>query len=230
VPFRELRGHPRAAAELIEVARAGDVLEVERVRSVRLAGRGLLAVAAAVGGLEAVAALHLLQLALGVLRVRVPVDRIRREAISRPADVHHLLLPGGEALDEQGGEAVVMVGAVGLDVPVVVVEAQPGGDAGGGTHRGVAPQGFVMPGIGAVAVVVDLGGTRVEDHAVQGDAPGRHHPARAAGRGLGVGGHLEAVFLFGDRVGIPPVGELGDFMVRDAVGFDDPLVPLHGDL
>ena len=228
--LRELRGHPGAAAELIEVARAGDVLEVERVGAIGLAGRGLLAVAPAVGGLEAVTALHLLELALRVRRVGVTIDRIRREAVRGPADVHHLLLAGREPLDEQGGEAVVVVGAVGLDVPVVIVEAQAGRDAGGGAHGGVAPQGFVMPGVGAVAVVVDLGGTRVEDHPVQGHAPGGHHPAgRPAGGGFGLGRHLEVVLLLGDGVGVPPVRELRDLMVRDAVGLDDPLVALDGD-
>jgi hypothetical protein len=125
---------------------------------------------------------------------------------------------------------VVVVGAVGLDVAVVLVEAEADLDLGRRAHLGVAHQRLIVPGVAALAVVVDLGGTGVEDHSVQGHAPGGHHPAGgSAFERLGVGGDFEAVLLLGDGVGIPPVGEGRDLMVRDAVGLDDALVALHGD-
>ncbi len=58
--LREFWGDAAAPAELVEVAGAGDVFEVEAERAVGLARWGFLTVAATVGGLEAVAALHFL--------------------------------------------------------------------------------------------------------------------------------------------------------------------------
>ena len=228
--LREFRRHAGTSAELVEVSRAGDVFEVEAERAVRLAGRGLFAVAAAVGGLEAVAALHLLELALGVFRLRERVDRVDREAVRGPADLGHLLLAAGEAIEEEGGDAVIVVGAVGLDVPMVLVEAQADLDLRGRAHLGVAHQGLVVPRVAAVAVVIDFGGARIEDDAVQGHAPGRHHPpGRAAGERLGVGRDFEAILLLRDGVGVAAVREGRDLVVRDAVGLDDALVALDGE-
>ena len=228
--LREFRRDAGPAAELIEVAGARDVLEVEAERAIGLAGRGDLAVAASVGGLEAVAALHLPELALGVFRLGVSVHGVDREAIGGPADVGHLLLAAGEAFEEQGGDAVVMVGAVGLHMAMVLVEPEADLDLRGRAHLGVAHQRFIMPRVAAVAVVVDFRGAGVEDDAVQGDAPGGHHPAgRAALERLRVGGDFEAILLLGDGVRVTAVREGGDLVVRDAVGLDDALVALHRD-
>ncbi len=92
----------------------------------------------------------------------------------------HLLVVAAETFDEQGGQAVVMVGAVGLDVAVVLVETETDLDLGRGAHLGVAHQRLVMPRAAPVAVVIDFSGAWVEDDAVQGDTPGRHHPAAGA--------------------------------------------------
>ena len=226
----EFRGHTRPPAKLVEVARASHVFKIEAKRAIGLAGRGRLAVAAAVGGLEAVAALHALERALRVFGISVGVDGIHRVAVGGPTHVGHLLFAARKAFQEQGGEAVVVVGAVGLHVAVVVVEAEARPDLGGSPHRLVAGQRLIVPRIAAVAVVVDFGGARVEDHPVQGDAPSGHHPGgRAALRGLRVGRDLEVVFLLGDSVRVAAVRELGDLVVGDAVGFDDALVALHRD-
>ena len=229
-PLREFGRHARASAELIEIARAGDVFEVEAERAVGLAGRARLAVAAAVGRLEPVAAPHLPEFAPRVRGLRVGVERVDRIAVRRPADMRHLFLAPGESLEEEGGDAVIMVGPVGLDVAVVGVEAEAGGDARRRAHLGVAPQRFIAPGIAAVAVVEDLGGAGIEDHAVQRDAPGGHRPAgRPAWRGLRVGRDLQAIILFRDRVRVAAVGEPGHRVVGDAVGFDHALVAADGD-
>ena len=142
----------------------------------------------------------------------------------------HLLLAAREALDEQGGETVVMVGAIGLDVPVILVEAESDLDLGRGAHLGVAHQRLVVPRVAAIAVVVDFGGAWVEDDAVQRDTPGRHHPAgRAAGERLGVGGDFEPILLLRDGVGVAAVREGRDLVVWDTIGLDDALVALDGE-
>jgi hypothetical protein len=112
---------------------------------------------------------------------------------------------------------------------MVLVDAEADRDPGSRAHLGVALERLVAPGVAPVAVIIDLGGAGVEDHAVQGDAPGVGEAAGLLGGRLRVDGHLEAVFLLRDRVGVPPVGEGGHLVVRDAVGFDDPLVPADGD-
>ena len=86
-----------------------------------------------------------------------------------------------------------------------------------------------MPRAAAVSVVVDLGGAWVEDHAVQGYAPSRHHAGGGTRLRLRIGRDFEAILLLGDGVGVTAVGELGNLVVRNTIGLDDPLVPLNGD-
>ena len=189
-PLGEFRGHARAPAEFVEVAVSGHVFVIEAEGAVRLAGGAGLSVASALGGLQAIAALHGFERALRIGRVGVSVDRVGRIAVGRPADVGHLSFPAGEPRDEQGGESVVMVGSVGLDVSVVLVEAEADRDPGRGAHLGVALERFVAPGVAPLTVIIDFRGTRVEDHAVQGDPPGVGEAAGRLGRRLGSGGYL----------------------------------------
>jgi len=142
----------------------------------------------------------------------------------------HLLVVPAEALDEQGGQAVVMVGTIGLDVAVILVEAESGFDLRGRSHLSVAHQRFVMPRITAIAVVEDFGGARVEDHAVESHTPSGHHPTDGSTfEGLRVGRDFKAILLLRDGVGVAAVREGRDLVVRDAVGLDDTFVALDGD-
>ena len=123
-----------------------------------------------------------------------------------------------------------MVGSVGLDVAVILVEAQPGLNLGCGAHLGITHERLVLPWVAALAVVEDLGGAWVEDNPVQGDAPGRHHPAgRATFSGLRLGRDFKTIFLLRDGVGVSPVGERRDLVVGDAIRLDYALVALHGE-
>ena len=227
--LREFRGHARAPAEFVEVAVARNIFVIEGEGAVGLPGGAGLPVAAPLGRLQAIAALHGLEGALRIDRVGVGVDRVDRIAVGRPTDMGHLCFSAGEPRDEQGREAVIMVGSVRLDVAMVLVEAESGRDPGGRAHLSVALERLVAPKVAPVAIVKDFGGAGVEDHAVQGDPPGVGEAAGLLGRRLGSSGHLEPVFLLGDGIRVTPVGERGDLVVRYAVGFDDPLIPLEGD-
>jgi len=46
---------------------------------------------------------------------------------------------------------------------------------------------------------------------------------------LRVGRNFEAILLLRDGVRVSAVGELGDLVVREAIGLDDALVALNGD-
>lgn len=122
----------------------------------------------------------------------------------------------GELAIEADRHGVVVVGAVRLDVGVVVVDAE--------IDR--PRQGLILP---LRVAVPPLRGKWVKHHPVHSHAKGLHGELGGLTGNLGLSRHLEGVVLRGDRIRIPAPGKLPDIVVRNAVGADDALPAIDGD-
>ncbi len=213
----KLRRHAGASPALVQVAAAGGVVEILDEAAV-IETPWLVAGPRPPALFQVIAAAEFHDGAGGVGRVAVAPGGVDGEAVGSPADERHLLLAAGEPLQERDGNAVVMVGAVGLHVGVVGIEAE----------RERAAEGVVVP-AGVAVVVPHLGGAGIEQHAIDRDAEGlaaqRHRP----GGGHGLRRHREAVALRADAVRVIRVGEAASGVIGQAIRGDDALVARDGD-
>ena len=229
--FGEFGGEGEAAIAFVEVATAGDegvVLDEGAVVGATGAGGGL----GALAGFEGVAGAEGFHAGGGVFGVGVAAEGIDGEAVGGPADERGVLVGFEVELVHDGfWEAVIVVGAAGLDMGVIFIE----------TERDSAAEGFVVPVGGAVAIP-EFGGAGVEEDAIEGDAEG------LVGRALGnavFGGEMERGDLAGggwgsgqgegvglgfDAVGVAAIGEGADEVIGDGVGFDVAGGALESDL
>ena len=228
--FGEFGGEGEAAIAFVEVATAGDegvVLDEGAVVGATGAGGGL----GALAGFEGVAGAEGFHAGGGVFGVGVAAEGVDGEAVGGPADEGGMLVGFEVELVHDGfWEAVVVVGAAGLDMGVIFIE----------TERNSAAEGFVVPVGGAVAIP-EFGGAGVEEDAIEGDAEGL--VGRALGsavfggemeRGdLGSGGwgsgQSEGIGLGFDLVGVAAIGEGADEVIGDGVGFHEAGGALEGD-
>ena len=228
--FGEFGGEGEAAIAFVEVAAGRNesvILDEGTVVGAAWAG-GWLGTGA---GFEGVAGAERFHAGGGVFGVGVASEGIDGEAVGGPADERGVLVGFEAELVHDGfGEAVVVVGAAGLDMGVIFIE----------TEWDSAAEGLVVPVGGAVAIP-EFGGARVKEDTVQGDAEGL--VGRALGgailgggmeRGdLGSGGwgsgQGEGVGLGFDAVGVAAIGEGADEVIGDGVGFDEARGALEGD-
>lgn len=228
--FGELRGEGEAAIALVEVAAAGDegvILDEGTIVGAAGAGGGR----GALAGFEGVAGAQGFHAGGGVFGVGVTAEGVDGEAVGGPADERGVLVGFEAELVHDGfGEAVVVVGAAGLDMGVIFIEPE----------RDSAAKGFVVP-VGVAVAIPKFGGARVKEDAVEGDAEGL--VGRALG-GAGLGGGMERGDLAGggwgsgqgegvrlgfDAVGVAAIGEGADEVIGDGVGFDEARGALEGD-
>lgn len=228
--FGELRGKGEAAIALVEVAAAGDegvILDEGAIVVAAWAGGGR----GALAGFEGVARAEGFHAGGGVFGVGVASEGIDGEAVGGPADEGGMLVGFEAELVHDGfGEAVVVIGAAGLDMGVIFIE----------TERDGAAEGLVVPVGGAVAIP-EFGGARVKEDAVEGDAEGLVGRALGGavfggevergdlGGGSGGSGQGEGVGLGFDAVWVAAIGEGADEMIGDGVGFDEARGALEGD-
>lgn len=228
--FGEFGGEGEAAIAFVEVATAGDedvVLDESAVVVAAGAGGGR----GALAGFEGVAGAECFHAGGGVFGVGVTAEGVDGKAVGCPADEGGMLVGFEAELVHDGfGEAVVVVGAAGLDMGVIFIE----------TERDSAAEGLVVPVGGAVAIP-EFGGAGVEEDAIEGDSEGL--VGRALGGtvfggevergGLGGGGwgsgQGEGVGLRFDTVGVTAIGEGADEVIGDGVGFDEARGVLEGD-
>ena len=228
--FGEFGGEGEAAIAFVEIAAAGDegvILDEGAVVGAAGAGGGR----GALAGFEGVAGAEGFHARGGVFGVGVAAEGVDGEAVGGPADERRVLVGFEVELVHDGfWEAVVVVGAAGLDMGVIFIE----------TEWDSAAKGLVVPVGGAVAIP-EFGGARVKEDAVEGDAEG------LVGRALGgvvLGGGMErgdsggggwgsgqgeGVGLGFDAVGVAAIGEGADEVIGDGVGFDEARGALEGD-
>lgn len=228
--FGEFGGEGETAIAFVEVAAAGDegvILDEGAVVGAAGAGGGL----GTGAGFEGVAGAQGFHAGGGVLGVGVASEGIDGEAVGGPADEGGVLVGFEAELVHDGfGEAVVVVGAAGLDMGVIFIEPE----------RDSAAKGFVVPVGGAVAIP-EFGGAGVKEDAVEGDAEGlvgRALGGAVLGGGMERGdlgscgwgsGQGEGVGLGFDAVGVAAIGEGADEVIGDGVGFDEARGALEGD-
>ena len=112
-----------------------------------------------------------------------------------------------------------MIGAIGLDVSIILIEAQ----------INLSGKRLVPP-AGAAVVLPVLRRARVERHTVQGDtethpAPHRHRPVRRNR----VHRHPVGMALGRNRIGVSPVRKCADIMLRYPVRPDYPHIAISTD-
>src|SRR5258706_4050099 len=118
--LRELRRNSESAVAVVEISHAFDVFIIGCEAAIVVAARAARPRAL----LEPVTGMHFLQRTVGVSGVAVAERGVDREAIRGPAHPQHLFPVATEPRDKSCGQAVIMIGAGGLDVGVVLVETE----------------------------------------------------------------------------------------------------------
>lgn len=228
--FWEFRGDCEAAVALVEVATTGNkdvVLDEGAIGGATRADGWFRPLA----GFEGVTGAEGFHAGGGIFGVGVATERVDGKAVGCPANEGGVLVGFEIELVHDGfGESVVVVGAAGLDMGVILIE----------TEWNSAAEGFVVP-IGGTVAIPELGGAWVEKNAVEGDAEGLIGRAlrgtvfgREVERGdLAGSGRIsrkgKGVGLGFDAVGVAAVGEGADEVVGNGVGLDKARGVLEGD-
>ena len=206
-----------ATVVFVEVAAVFDELEVLREPPV-VVSAGAVFLRGARALFQAVTGLHFAERALRVPRVGMGLTRVEREAIRRPTDEKHLFSIATEPRNEAGGQRMVMIGTGGLDVGVVLIEAE----------IEEAGRSFIAP-AGARVVVPCLAGARLERDAVQRDSPPPAAAKRRSDCDVWLERNAKRVALRCGGVRVAASRKCTGRVVGPAVGFDEAVIAFDGD-
>jgi len=123
------------------------------------------------------------------------------------------------ALDQIRRQAVVMIGAVGLNMSMVHIEAEVG----------LAGHGGVIPARGSITFP-EFCGKGIERHAVQGNTEILHTESGRARSLAGIDRHTKMIILGADGIGIMSVWKTAGGVIGNAVGQNNAIGPLGLDL
>ncbi len=212
----EFGRHTEATVAFIQVAAAFDVLPVvtEGAQIVDVGGRSI----GRHGANELVAAFYNHDSRLRILGIGETIAGIDRKAVRGPADQGHGGLAGAELIEETFGHAVVVIGAVGLNVGIVEVDAEV---EVGLTERFDLPTAIGVTGEGAIiaGVVAGAGRRGIDLHAVENVTHGAARAAQGCAGASESGRQTETGIhpLLRDRVRVTCVRKGAYLVIRDAV-------------